>query len=146
MIIYPCGPYTWQARIRKHAAELEGVGHDCHPAWLFETSYDNDYVGWEKDRAMVDSRDIKAADILIAFTCPPDKGPARGGRHVEVGLALAWRKRVIIVGHRENIFMHLDQVEFYRYWKDCKAALQPVGGAEQWEDRWTSDLIAGSYR
>jgi hypothetical protein len=37
----------------------------------------------------------------------------RGGRHVEFGAAVATGKRLIVVGHRENLFHHLPGVEFF---------------------------------
>jgi hypothetical protein len=45
--------------------------------------------------------------------------PARGGRHVELGLALCDGQRTIVVGHRENVFHWLPQIEFYNDWDEC---------------------------
>lgn len=66
--------------------------------------------------ALHDYEDVQRADRLIAFTESPDENSIngrRGGRHVELGLALAWGKHVYVVGHRENVFCHLPQVMFY---------------------------------
>lgn len=52
----------------------------------------------------------------------------RGGRHVEFGLALGLGKRVIVIGHQENLFHHLPQVEFFH---GLPAALQSIGWAEK---------------
>ena len=57
--------------------------------------------------AAVDYEDVAAAHVLIAFTSRPADGPSRGGRHVELGLALGMGKRVIIVGPFENVFHRL---------------------------------------
>lgn len=38
---------------------------------------------------------------------------ARGGRHVEFGLAVAWEKRIVVIGPQENIFHWLPMVEHY---------------------------------
>lgn len=123
--VYVAAPWSWQARTRRKAVELREMGYDCSPAWLEEddASIENQTAGWERHRALVDIHQIGMANILIAFTCGPGKGPARGGRHVELGLALAWGKRVIVVGPRENIFCHLPEVEHYKTWKECKHAL-----------------------
>jgi len=51
--------------------------------------------------------------VLLFFSEPPDSHSKRGGRHVEFGLALAWGKRLMIVGPRENVFHCLPQVEQY---------------------------------
>ena len=44
--------------------------------------------------ALEDYADVSAADIVVSFTEAPGSGAARGGRHVEFGLALAWDKTV----------------------------------------------------
>ena len=73
--------------------------------------------------AVEDMVDVFQAGVLIAFTEPPRSGPTRGGRHVELGMALASFKRVIVVGHRENIFCWLPGVEYFPTWEQCCAAL-----------------------
>ena len=47
---------------------------------------------------------------------PREPSSSRGGRHVEFGIALARSKRLIVVGHRENVFHWLHMVEFYSEW------------------------------
>jgi hypothetical protein len=57
-----------------------------------------------------DYDDVTNADVLIAFTEEPRgdaSGASRGGRHVELGIAIGQRKPVYIVGPRENIFCWL---------------------------------------
>lgn len=61
--------------------------------------------------AQDDLTDVADCDCLIAFTEPSRTGPTRGGRHVELGLALGMKKRVIVCGPRENIFCWLPGVE-----------------------------------
>lgn len=60
--------------------------------------------------ALEDVQDVRDCDVLVAFTEPPRSGASRGGRHVELGLALGLQKRVIICGPRENIFCWLPGV------------------------------------
>lgn len=69
-----------------------------------------------------DVEDIKRADVLIGFSEPPYSTRSRGGHHVELGMALALGKRVILVGPRENAFHCLPQVEQYASWKEFLAA------------------------
>lgn len=66
-----------------------------------------------------DLEDVLAADTLIAFTEPPRSTASRGGRHVELGIALASGKRILVVGPRENVFCSLPQVEHYPSWRDA---------------------------
>lgn len=53
------------------------------------------------EEAQQDLLDVERADALIMYA---DNHPSRGGRHTEVGIALAHRKPVIVVGDKENVF------------------------------------------
>ena len=75
--------------------------------------------------ALDDWEDVNAADCVISFTEAPSSTANRGGRHVEYGIALANNARVIVVGHRENIFLWLPHVEFCATWPDALALLTP---------------------
>ena len=81
--------------------------------------------------AIEDFEDVRRADTLVAFTEPPRSAATRGDRHVEMGLALAWEKRTMILGPRENVFCTLPQVEQYGSWEEVLEALNnPPGGNE----------------
>lgn len=69
--------------------------------------------------AQDDFRDVVSCDLLIAFTEKPRSAPNRGGRHVELGIALGTMKRVWIVGTRENIFCWLEDVRQFDTWEQC---------------------------
>lgn len=73
--------------------------------------------------AQYDFEDLHNADRVLVFTEEPGfKGPrGRGGRHVELGLALAWGKAVDVIGHRENVFCYLPQVFFFRSFDEWSA-------------------------
>jgi len=71
--------------------------------------------------ALDDWEDVNAAELVISFTEPPRSKANRGGRHVEYGIALANKARVIVVGHRENIFHWLPVVEFCTTWDEALA-------------------------
>jgi hypothetical protein len=66
---------------------------------------------------------VLACDLLIAFTEVPRTVASRGGRHVELGIAVGARKRVWIVGPRENMLCWLDGVLRFRTWREALAAL-----------------------
>jgi hypothetical protein len=51
---------------------------------------------------------------------------SRGGHHVEFGYALAQGKRIILVGHRENVFNYLPEIEFIETWPQALDALGPA--------------------
>lgn len=64
--------------------------------------------------AAADMADLLAADAVAVFTV---YGPSStGGRHVELGAALASGKRVIVIGPLENIFQTLPCVERFSGW------------------------------
>ena len=48
--------------------------------------------------------------MVIVFTGEPSTS---GGLHTEFGMALALKKRLILVGPRENVFHTLPEVEYY---------------------------------
>lgn len=67
--------------------------------------------------ALDDFEDVLAADILIAFTEVPRTSNSRGGRHVELGIALGAGIPVVVIGPRENVFCHLPQVQHFETWE-----------------------------
>ena len=73
---------------------------------------------------MEDVTDVCSADVVVSFTEPPRSNHSRGGRHVEFGMAHALRKQLVVVGHRENLFHYLPQVEFFTDWRRAREFLE----------------------
>lgn len=76
--------------------------------------------------ALDDFEDVSRCDLLVAFTEEPRGaagGRSRGGRHVELGIALGLGKPVLVVGPRENIFCWLEVVQQFDDFGGCLAAL-----------------------
>lgn len=100
---------------------LEMLGYSVTSRWLTQhQKLDLSVHPYSQDErrmfALHDYEDVMRADRLIAFTEDPAENAAggrRGGRHVELGLALASAKHTYVVGHKENVFCHLPQVMFY---------------------------------
>lgn len=120
-----------------YAKDLEALGYVITSRWLLgnhETASNrglgpvdpHDSMPW----ALEDIEDVISADIVISFTEPARVEAGRGGRHVEYGLALGLGKRCIVVGHRENVFHCLPQVEFYETWPAVYRVLSPVAGGQ----------------
>jgi len=140
-IIYLAARYTRRLELCGYAEELRAMGYVVDARWLLgehqihdsaltvESATDTippDGLAFARD----DVDDVVKSDILISFTEMPRSGHSRGGRHVEFGLALGmnlavwWqRKRLIVVGPRENVFHCLPSVDVYPTWKKCKEAL-----------------------
>jgi hypothetical protein len=98
--------------MRAIGVTLVRAGHTITSSWV---------GGWhdgvpERTSAIEDLHDLLDADCIVAFTEEPTEQvswAARGGRHVEFGIAIAKGKRLCIIGPRENVFHHLPEVEQY---------------------------------
>lgn len=144
MKIYLAARYSRREELARYRKQLEELGHIVQARWLngaHQLTDDGTPIG-DKGEALVEDRfqttegarlrekfalddweDVNAAELVISFTEPPRSKANRGGRHVEYGIALANRSRVIVVGHRENIFHWLPVVEFYATWDDALAMI-----------------------
>lgn len=123
MLIYLAARYGRREELCTIRTHLETLGHQITSRWLSGTheiaSREN---GEDQEGTLNDSRrfaeeemaDLHAAECLIALTEPPRSSYSRGGRHTELGLALAWQKRIVVVGYRENVFCCLPQILFYK--------------------------------
>lgn len=102
---------------------IEALGGEVTSRWIHgdhkiddSGKPDNDHTPSPEQLAQEDVEDVKRADVLIAFTEEPRSFASRGGRHVELGIALGLGKRIIVVGPRENVFCWLPDVEHYGSW------------------------------
>lgn len=132
MRIFLAARYSRRDELREFAGRIEAQGHTVRTRWL---RIDIGRVGpdggselaapEERERAAgMDLEDVDAADCVISFTEPERINPGRGGRHVEFGYALGKLKRCVVIGHRENVFHHFPEVEFY---PDAETALDKIG-------------------
>jgi hypothetical protein len=147
MKIYLASRYSRRAELCIWRHQLEDIGHTVTSRWLNGSHQISDAGlpigdhgeklvegdgGSESEEAnrlrahfvIEDCADVAAADIVISFTEPPRSALGnRGGRHVEFGMAVALRKRLIVVGYRENLFHWLPEVEFFEDWQSALGAL-----------------------
>lgn len=72
--------------------------------------------------AMEDVEDVLACDWMISLMEEP-RSNSRGGRHIEFGMALGLAKQLTIIGPRETVFHHLDQVVHFDTIGDFVASL-----------------------
>lgn len=121
--IYLAAQYRRREELCQHRTELESVGFNVTSRWLNGDHHmpdhsPSDYQFAENQRfAIEDWEDLQAADVVISFTEPMRTGPSRGGRHVEMGAALALDKICVVIGHRENVFHFLPEVAFFENWE-----------------------------
>lgn len=130
MKIYLASRYSRFQEMQVYRNDLSLVGHDVTSRWINGNHQISDdglsAQAAEAERirfAQEDRSDLMAADCVISFTEIPRETKTRGGRHVEFGIALALGKRTIVVGHRENVFHCLPEVEFFPEWAGALSAV-----------------------
>jgi len=79
-------------------------------SWIDQESYGNTPICQKTSIAKRCDKDVRECDLLINIA---DEANVPGGKHVELGIALALGKRVIAFGRRENIFHYHPDVRFY---------------------------------
>ena len=140
MRIYLAARFARIGEMRDRRDDLVKDGHLVTAHWINDSRKDPDpFVRGRAKRveessntipaddgrefAQTDWEDINRAHCLVAFTELTDSGPGRGGRHVELGLALALGKKVVVVGPRENIFHTLPAIDQFWDWECARAHL-----------------------
>jgi hypothetical protein len=114
--------------MEERASELRRRGHVPTSRWhngshMFGyQSRDHWLHSPQLERAAVeDLHDIDEAEALLLFT---ESGPQLGGgRHFEAGYAYARSKRLLVLGPREQVFLHLSSVRVFSSWNDLVEAL-----------------------
>lgn len=105
MRIYLTARFGRRDEMRQHRETLKAIGHEVTSRWLDEA----DCVP-PRQAAMVDVDDLIQSECVIVFTETSEAGYTTGGRHVELGFAIATTLPILMVGPRENVFCHLDCV------------------------------------
>jgi hypothetical protein len=141
MSVYLAARYSRRLELCGYRSDLEDGGIEVTSRWL-NGSHQIDDKGvpigddgeqrfemgdpalshWREHFAKEDVADVLAADTLIAFTEEPRSGNSRGGRHVELGIAIGAGLNVIVIGPRENVFCWLPQVDWYAGWAEFVTA------------------------
>lgn len=119
--VYFAARYTRIEELNRYRAELEALGIEVTSRWLAapQRSSAVDYSEEEwRSLARIDQEDVLCCDALVCFSEAPGEG-GNGGRHAELGMALALGKQVIVVGRREHIFHRLPEVTQVESWPDA---------------------------
>ncbi len=104
MKIYIAAPYAereYAIRVM-HACEARGI--DVTSRWLKMPSEETD------EWARFDLEDVASADWLVALNPPQYANKGTGGRHAELGYALALGKSIALIGEKSNIFHYLSHI------------------------------------
>lgn len=129
MKIYLAARYTRYLELQQPVRDLLSLGHTVTSEWLLNpyNNGDNGYAfggddAYVQSEAERDIQNVRDSDMLIVFS--EDEGHlARGGKHVEFGIALALGKRLAVVGRKEVLFHYLPNVEVYSTWQAALEAL-----------------------
>jgi nucleoside 2-deoxyribosyltransferase len=125
--IYLAAKFARLLELREYRRDLQAIGYTVTSRWLDEDpemTFDKTTPEVLMQCASKDWNDILAADIMINFTeSPNSKLQTTGGRHVELGLAIASGKTIFVVGHKENVFHFLVGINFFETWESAFRAL-----------------------
>ena len=119
--VYFAARYTRLPELNRYRGELEALGFDVTSRWLTVASRPPGDALSEEDwrtLAVIDQEDVLAADTVVCFSEDAGSG-GNGGRHVELGMALALGKQVVVVGRREHIFHRLPEVTVVESWPEA---------------------------
>ncbi|HLF76737.1 MAG TPA: hypothetical protein VJB57_04535 [Dehalococcoidia bacterium] len=119
--VYFAARFARLAQLNRYRADLEALGFEVTSRWLTVAAREPGVAYSEDDLrrlAVIDQEDVLAADTLVCFAEDQGEG-GNGGRHVEVGMALALGKQVIVIGRREHIFHRLPEVTVVENWPEA---------------------------
>jgi hypothetical protein len=119
--VYFAAHYARLPELNRYSSELEDLGFEVTSRWLSVASRQpGDGLSEDEWRtlAVIDQEDVLAADTVVGFSEEAGDG-GNGGRHVELGMALALGKQVVVVGRREHIFHRLPEVTVVESWPEA---------------------------
>lgn len=121
MKIYLAAMYQWIDKMKVEREKFRAAGFEITADWI-----ESDAVNQARSRhenATLDLEGVKRADAFVLYTLPIGTMFSSGGRMTELGYAIALNKRIILVGPRENVFCHLDNIREFSTSEDVIAHL-----------------------
>ena len=120
MKIYLAARFSKRHEAHELGKYLGAMGHEIVSRWTLPNAEHVVPVGLSQQAAdserrlfaIEDLEDVGNCDWLISLMEEP-RNNGRGGRHVEFGYALALGKKLTIIGPKETVFHHLDQVDHF---------------------------------
>lgn len=124
--VYIAAPSESQAIVKEMAYLLRQNGITITARWIHEDFKTQNTPALLREWAIKDLEDVAAADILLAFNSEEFRHKGTGGRHVELGYAIALGKPILLYGARTNVFHHHPQVIELEDGENLLEALQRV--------------------
>jgi hypothetical protein len=119
LCVYLSASTVRAAEIGGYAEDLRADGHVVASTW--HQTIGRDPLSTAATR---DYQELSGADVLVAFTQGLDAAhQGRGGRHVELGIAVARSMSLLLVGPKEHVFHHLPQVATFATWEPARLYL-----------------------
>lgn len=127
---YLAGRYGRRDEFKGYAEQMRERGYGITSRWLSgahdATDDDTDSLELQAQWAKEDLEDIDESDVMLAFTEPSGSSYSRGGRHIEVGYAMAKLIPIVVIGPIENIFyariasraVHFETFAAFLQWDD----------------------------
>jgi hypothetical protein len=118
MRIYLAGSAAARYRVAIYAADLENLGHRVTSRWHRRSDPHTDSVLYTSqpnrvaELAREDFRGMLEAHVLLAFTETPINPLRSGGGGVELGIALALDKPVVVIGPLDSRWLYLGEPAF----------------------------------
>jgi nucleoside 2-deoxyribosyltransferase len=121
MKIYLAAMYQWMDKMKIEREKYRAAGFEITADWI--ESDEVNQARSHNENATLDLAGIDNADVFVLYTLPVGTMFSSGGRMTELGYAIALNKRIIIVGERENVFCHLDNIVEFSTTEDVIAHL-----------------------
>ena len=124
MKLYLAAPYGDRLQLKEKADELTALGFEITSRWVHGEHDLGRSIPDFRRYAKEDWVDIIQADALVVFIPQePERKilepyPTTGGHHVELGIALATGKEILLVGQPANIFHLLPQIHTFDHWNN----------------------------
>lgn len=125
--VYIAAPYPERALAVKTMQRLEWQDIEVTSRWLKGGDALTDE--WARN----DLDDVARADVLLALNPIGYSNMGTGGRHVELGYAIALNKAIVLVGERTNIFHYLSNIKVLDGAEDLVKQIKKV--FEVWANR-----------
>jgi len=90
------------------AEQITKRGHTITAQWITGKEDANGMT--RRQAAVMDTSDVREADVLLFFAEPRGSANVGGGRHWEFGYAYALGKPCIVIGDSEQVFCDLPNV------------------------------------
>ncbi len=109
--VYLSATSSQRRDVESAAQELRAIGLIVCSSWHCNGPLGRLVPDEAQTRGTADLCELRTADMLVAFSAlPSTEHPGRGGRHVELGFALALGLETYLVGPAEHVFHYVPEV------------------------------------